>query len=187
MNAIQSALAAKYAKAVVRPAHQKEIVRIIDMIMANQSRYEAVSTRLPSIPWWAVAVIHNMECDLNFHQHLHNGDSLSARTHNVPAGRPKIGDPPYEWEYSAADALTYDGLDRVTDWSIGVALDTFEKFNGVGDRKRNVPTPYLWSFTDQYISGKFVKDNMFDRNAVSEQAGIAGLLKELEHRALVKF
>lgn len=187
MNSIQSALAARYAKASINAVHQKEIGRIIDKIVANQSRYKEVSSRVPSVPWWAVAVIHNMECDLNFLQHLHNGDPLSARTRNVPAGRPKIGSPPFKWEYSATDALVCDGLDKIADWSIGVALDTFEKFNGVGYRKRNIPSPYLWSFTNQYTSGKFVKDNVFDRNAVSDQAGIAGLLKELERRALVKF
>jgi lysozyme family protein len=40
------------------------------------------------IPWYVVAVIHNMEAGQNLRTHLHNGDSLTARTVHVPAGRP---------------------------------------------------------------------------------------------------
>lgn len=186
-NPVRQALAAKYVRAKVNPEHQREISNTIDKIVANKGRYDEVSRRLPTIPWWAVAVIHSMECDLNFHQHLHNGDPLTARTRNDPAGLPRTGSPTFEWEYSAVDALKHDELDKHTDWSVGATLDIFERYNGVGCRALGVPSPYLWSYTDQYVSGKFVADHKYDPHAVSKQSGVVPLLKELERRSLVKF
>jgi lysozyme family protein len=66
----------------------------------------------------------------NFNRHLHNGDPLTSRTVHVPAGRPKSGTPPFTWEQSAVDALAYDGLTQVTDWSIEHVAYVFENFNG---------------------------------------------------------
>ena len=131
------------------------------------------------MPWWVVGILHSMECGLSFHQHLHNGDPLSARTVQVPAGRPKTGTPPFTWEASALDALRCDGLDQVTDWSPGHALMAFENYNGTGYRRRGVPSPYLWSFTDQYRCGKYTTDGRYDAQAVSRQCGCAALLKLL--------
>jgi len=39
----------------------------------------------------------------SFKLHLHNGDPLTARTVNVPKGRPKTGQPPFAWGISAKD------------------------------------------------------------------------------------
>lgn len=38
-----------------------------------------------------------------------------------------------------------------------------------------VPTPYLWSFSNLYIKGKFLKDHVFDPEEASKQVG-AGLV-----------
>ena len=68
----------------------------------------AVGTPL-DIPWWFVAVIHDLEASRNFNAHLHNGDPLTHRTVHVPKNRPP-GNPPFTFEESARDALTLDGL-----------------------------------------------------------------------------
>ena len=39
------------------------------------------------MPWYVIAVIHNMECGLDFTEHLHNGDPLARRTINDPPKR----------------------------------------------------------------------------------------------------
>ena len=68
---------------------------------------------------------------------------------------------------------------RNTDWSIGWALTKLEEYNGLGYAARGLPSPYLWSGTDQYKSGKYVRDGVYDPNAVDSQFGCAGLLKAM--------
>ncbi len=51
-----------------------------------------------------------------------------------------------------------------------------EQYNGLGYANRGIPSPYIWSGTDQYKSGKYVRDGVFDPNAVDTQLGCAGLL-----------
>src|SRR5262249_28019842 len=60
------------------------------------------------VPWFVIAIIHNLEASRAFDRHLHNGDPLTARTRNVPRNRPAAGSPPFTWEESAQDALTFD-------------------------------------------------------------------------------
>jgi len=51
-----------------------------------------------------------------------------------------------------------------------------EIYNGLGYASRGRPSPYVWSGTDQYISGKYIADGVYDPNAVDKQLGCAGLL-----------
>jgi hypothetical protein len=39
-----------------------------------------------------------------------------------------------------------------------------------------LPSPYIWSGTDQYKSGKYVRDGIYDPDVVDGQLGCAGLL-----------
>ena len=41
-------------------------------IFTNKDSYRAVES-LTGVPWFVVGLIHQMECDLDFHEHLHNG------------------------------------------------------------------------------------------------------------------
>jgi hypothetical protein len=119
-----------------------------------------------------------IEGGLNFSTHLHNGDSLSQKTVHVPKGRPD-GNPPFEWIDSAADALGFDGLSSQRNWTLASSLDALEGFNGFGYRRSDIdiPSPYLWSFSNHYTKGKFGSDGHFNRDLVSEQCGAAVLLK----------
>lgn len=157
---------------------QKSAVEFAKRATKNRDRYEAVGGNL-GIPWWFIAGIHLLESSFNFKTHLHNGDSLSARTFRVPAGRPATGNPPFTWEESAVDALRGEGLADLADWSLARALYRWEAYNGFGYRPKAVPTPYLWSFTSIYQKGKFVGDGVFSATAVSKQCGAAALLKAL--------
>jgi len=144
----------------------------------NKSRYDVIANAL-NIPWWFVAGAHLLESSFNFATHLHNGDSLAARTFRVPAGRPTTGSAPYKWEDSAIDAMKYEKLANLSDWSIARALYRWEAFNGFGYRSKGIATPYLWSFSNNYSKGKYVGDGVFSSTAVSKQCGAAVFLKAL--------
>ncbi|AWA29888.1 hypothetical protein HYN48_07245 [Flavobacterium magnum] len=162
----------------LNPAKVNEIDTAVTKIASNKARYQAVATPL-GIPWYVIGVLHNMEAGLNFNCHLHNGDPLTARTVHVPKGQPAKGNPPFTWEYSAADALTGNGLNAWKDWSLGGMLYRIECYNGLGYFRKNLPSPYLWSYTDQYVKGKFAADGQYDPNLVSKQCGAAALLKRM--------
>lgn len=156
---------------------------IISKIVANRARYEAVGNKL-KIPWYFIGVIHNMESSLNFTKHLHNGDPLTARTKQVPAGRPVEGNPPFTWEQSAEDSLKLMKLDQWTDWSLPGMLYKIEQYNGFGYRTKHpgVLTPYLWSFSNHYTKGKYVADGTWSDTAVSNQCGAAVILRRMAER-----
>jgi lysozyme family protein len=147
-------------------------------ILAGRASYEQVSAQTQA-PWWFIGIVHALEASFNFNGHLHNGDPLGARTVQVPRGRPPQWNPPTDWVSSAVDAITFDGNAGVDIWSIEVALFRFERYNGFGYRSRGINSPYLWSFSNQYARGKFVKDGVFDPDAVSRQCGAAVMLKAL--------
>jgi|GEM_PF-3794578 len=170
-------------KQAVISASSTEIQLVTNRIVTNKERYLKIQGKT-NVPWYLVGIIHNLEASGNFACHLHNGDSLSGRTVQVPSGRPKKGNPPFTWEESAVDAIKYDGLHKWKDWSIPGILYCLEKYNGWGYRLYHpeVKSPYLWSGTSVYIKGKYVADGKFDSNAVSQQIGVAAILKELENR-----
>ncbi len=167
-------------------ANRKALVSgIVDSLVAKKTRYEHVGDPL-DIPWWFVAVIHDLEASRNFNAHLHNGDPLTHKTVHVPANRPP-GNPPFTFEESARDALTLDGLAHKDDWSISHALFRFERFNGFGYRKASIdiPSPYLWSFSQHYRKGKFASDGVYDPNLVSQQCGAGVLLRVMVDEGIV--
>jgi lysozyme family protein/peptidoglycan hydrolase-like protein with peptidoglycan-binding domain len=170
----------------IRPERRAEAGRIADRIVEHRDRYERAG-QPHGVPWYVVGIIHQLEASGDFTKHLHNGDPLTARTVQVPAGRPASGHPPFTWEFSAADAMVHDGLDQWRDWSISGTLFVFERFNGFGYRDPDIHlnSPYLWSFSQHWTKGKFTRDRHFDPNAPSSQCGTAILLRLLADRGLV--
>jgi hypothetical protein len=67
-------------------------------------------------------------------------------------------------------------LPQHKDWSAGGALTALEAYNGLGYFKRGVPSPYLWAGTDQYKSGKYVRDGVYDPSVSDVQPGCAGMI-----------
>jgi lysozyme family protein len=172
----------------VNPDRINSVDSIISKILTNKNRYETVGNVL-GIPWYFIAVIHNMESSLNFTRHLHNGDPLTARTIHVPRGRPPTGSPPFTWEESAEDALKLKNLNNWKDWTIPGTLYKIEEYNGWGYRKYHpsVLSPYLWSFSNHYSSGKYVADGNWSDTAKSEQCGAAVILKRLAQKGIIMF
>lgn len=156
----------------------KEVDLIVKKIEDNKGRYEAV-TKLTGVPWFVIAVIHNMESGLSFEKHLANGDPLTARTKQVPKGLPKEGNPPFSFEEAAVAALKHEGFDKISSWSLAEILFCLERFNGLGYRTKNIPTPYLWAASNHYQKGFFTGDHKFDPNAQSKQCGSAVILRRL--------
>ncbi len=173
---------------VINPLRLSDVNRIVSRIVPNRQRYQAVGDAL-NIPWYLIAVIHSLESDLDFTTHLHNGDPLSARTVHVPAGQPRDGNPPFTWEASATDALRAKHLANLADLTLPSILFRIEGYNGFGYRGLTppVPTPYLWSFCNHYIKGKFVADHQFDPNRPSQQCGAAVLLFKMAQNGTITF
>ena len=165
---------------VVKSNRTAAVQRLVNRLLSNRARYQGVE-KFSGVPWYFIAVIHNMESSQNFRRHLHNGDSLTARTVHVPTGRPKNGTPPFTWEFSAADALAYERLGDKSDWSLAGVLHNIEGYNGWGYRRFHPQTlsPYLWGYSNHYISGKYVKDGLWSDTAVSDQCGAAVLLRRM--------
>src|SRR5436190_22259234 len=140
-----------FNQCAIRAEHAAAIESIASKLMTNKPRYDAVADEI-GVPWFFVGAVHNMESSLNFMCHLHNGDPLTARTVQVPAGRPKTGEPPFTWEDSAEDALSMKSLSAQTDWSLAGTLYQLERYNGWGYRlyHPHVLSPYLWSGSNLY-------------------------------------
>lgn len=167
----------------ILPSRASSVENIIKRILVNKDRYLQVGEPL-RIPWYFIAVIHNMESSLSFNGHFHNGDPLTARTKQLPKGRPLQGNPPFTWEESADDALKYQKLDKWNDWSVAGLLYKLEEYNGWGYRAKHphVLSPYLWSFSNHYSKGKYVADGRWSETAVSQQCGAAVLLRRMAEK-----
>lgn len=169
-----------YNSMVIRPRVLQEAQRTAELIKSHQARYEEVSATT-GVPWYFIGILHSLEADLDFRTHLHNGDSLNHRTVQVPAGRPKTGTPPFTWYESAVDALKYDNVGPMQ--TVGQMLEKFERFNGMGSRKHGINSPYLWSGSNHYTRGKYIKDGVWSSTAVSSQIGAAILLRLVMEKA----
>lgn len=169
-----------YAKAQVKES--KIIENRANLIKFYLPRYESVSKKT-GVPWPVIGCIHSLEAGCMMNRHLHNGDPLISRTTHYPSGRPKDGPSdgslPYSWEESAVDALLGHPYLEAAWEGLPYALDYMERYNGLGYRYKHMPSPYLWSCTDVYISGHYTSDGVFNMSAISQQIGAVALLKTL--------
>src|SRR5215467_6531077 len=149
-------------------------------MIAHKNIYEEASAAT-GVPWWMIAVIDMREGGINHlgTRHLHNGDLLTGFTVQVPANRPKVGHgPPFGWVESAIDALRFDSLDTVHNWTIERVLHKLEPYNGLAYYRNNRPSPYIWSCTTVYDpptgpGGKVIVDHGPIENVVDKQNGCA--------------
>lgn len=179
----QTMKVAPWAKAAAKDVAEK--------INLNIDRYKKVAGGLgrgdePLLPW-VIGILHNLESGMDFNTHLHNGDPLANKTVRIPSGRPEfwfdIPKSERTWEMSAVDAMMSAPHRSISDPetinNIGLLLDKVERFNGLGYRKKGIYSPYLWSGTSHYSRGKYVRDGVYDANAVSKQVGFAVVLDEV--------
>jgi lysozyme family protein len=186
-NALKTANAKRWASAKLTRNFSGVAKRLIDA----KARYQAVSART-GVPWPFIAVAHERESSQNWSGSLAQGDPWNKVSVHVPAGR----GPFKSWEDAAVDALVNCApyAARNKDWSIGGTLSMLEQYNGLGqasgpsgwagkpytpERKQRFapqPSAYIWAGTDQYKSGKYVADHVYDSTVVDTQLGCAGLL-----------
>ncbi len=136
-------------------------------------RYKAVEAKT-GVPWFVIAVIHERESSQNWGRSLAQGDPWNQVSTHVPAGR----GPFTSWEAAAIDALVNCGpyLARKKWRDAGEILTNLELYNGAGYANRGVPSPYDWAGTNQYVSGKYVADGVYDPSHVDTQPGCAGMI-----------
>ena len=153
-----------------------EFLPVAKRLVAAKQRYLTVQAKT-GVVWPFIAVTHQRESSQNWARSLAQGDPIDRPSVHVPAGRP-----PGTWEAVAIDALANCGpyAARNKDWSIGGLLTLLERYNGVGYANRGLPSPYLWSGTDQYHAGKYVTDGVFDPDEVDKQLGCAGLIMAMQ-------
>lgn len=166
---LKAANARRWANAEVT----RDVTAVAKRLVASKARYQAVAAKT-GVPWFVIAVIHQRESSQDWTRSLAQGDPWNRVSTHVPAGR----GPFRSWEEAAVDALANCAPHAASnrDWSIGGTLAKLEEYNGLGYAARGRPSPYLWSGTDQYRSGKYVRDGVYDPNVVDSQPGCAGLL-----------
>lgn len=167
----------RWNRAKIVPALLSQVERASKKLLAAKDRYEMVEVKT-NMPWWIIAVIHWRECTADFRRSLAQGDSWRIESVHIPKGRGPFS----SWEEAAIDALTKcpPFIARNEDWSIENALTVLEKYNGLGYAKHNMPSPYLWAMTNQYLRGKYVSDGIYDPTTVDKQIGCAAILKTFD-------
>ncbi|MFL6935607.1 MAG: peptidoglycan-binding protein [Xanthobacteraceae bacterium] len=145
-----------------------------EKILSGKDRYVPIEQKT-GVPWFYIGLVHLRESDCNFNTYLGNGQPLNRRTTIVPIGRG-----PFEsFEAGAIDALQHEDLIGITDWSLERIAFLLEAFNGFGYQAKGINSPYLWSGSNQYTSGKFVADHDFRPDVVDRQLGSMVVLARL--------
>jgi lysozyme family protein len=154
--------------------------RLSEMIAEGQSE-------LVPVPWWFIAVVSEREYGGPPHwdKQLGQGDPLNEKSRDVPANMGPYLEHPGDIT-PGHDAWTRCCLDVLINsapfaakwklWTSGGTLTLWEEYNGLGYAARGIPSAYVWSGTDQYVSGKFVADHVFNANRVDVQEGCAPIL-----------
>lgn len=182
--ALKAANARRWANMHVRAARLPEFKATAERLYASKNRFEGVTDMLihngrQPVPWWFTAIISEREYGGPPHwdKQLGQGDPLDHVSTHDPKGR----GPFRTWEDGALDALVNCApfAARWSDWSIGGTLTLWEEYNGLGYAAHGVPSAYVWSGSDQYLAGKFVRDHVFDPKKVDVQEGCAPLLAML--------
>lgn len=176
LTKLATANRARWLSMKIRPERAAEFAPVARRLCAAKARYLTVE-KATDVPWWFTAVTHQRESSQSWTRSLAQGDPWDRVSIHVPAGR----GPFKSWEDAAIDALVNcpPYAARNKDWSPGGAMTMLERYNGVGYANRGIPSPYVWSGTDQYASGKYVADGVFDPQTVDKQLGCAPLIKSM--------
>jgi lysozyme family protein len=182
--------ASMHMKADRIAAFHATAVRLCEPIA--KARYQAVTDRLielkmQPVPWWFIAIVSEREYGGPPHwdKQLGQGDDLHAKSIHVPSGmgpylnHPGDITPGFDaWTRCCVDVLINSApfAAKWTLWTAGGVLTLWEEYNGLGYAARNVPSAYVWSGSDQYVSGKFIRDHVYRQSTVDVQEGCAPIL-----------
>lgn len=155
----------------INPVKEVEIENAVNKMLNNKSYYE-----MTRIPWYYIGCIHILEGNGNLKNSLYNGQPWNQKSTIVPVG---VG-PFNSWEdHLNFTVNTY--MKNFTDFSFSSVLYNLESHNGFGYAMYHpeINTPYLWSYSNHYVSGKYGSDGKYDPTLVSRQPGCAVLIKKL--------
>jgi lysozyme family protein len=174
---------ARWGKATFKTSSLAVARKVAQRLVAPtaKARYQHVE-KLTGVPWFAIAMIHEREASQRWDRQLGQGDPLAHVSVHVPKGRGPFA----TWEEGAIDALVNCGpyAAKWKDWTPGGMLTLQEMYNGLGYARMGRSSAYIWSGSNQYVSGKYVSDGIYDANVVDTQLGCAVMLKammELDH------
>lgn len=174
-----------WLSAIIDPIHKPHIASIASICLGYWSLYTAVKDAC-GIPEYVTACLDYRESDFDHTCYLANGDPLFnsdgvlMKTIHAPKG---LG-PCKSWVDAAVLSLQDSGLTNNKDWSIAETLFQIESYNGLGYQDRDIYSPYLWSGTNLYKSGKYIADYVFDPNVVDKQMGCVPILRALQFKGI---
>lgn len=146
---------------------------------SHKATYDEIARR-SGVPAQLVTAIHYRESSCNFSTYLHNGDPLGYPTTHVPVGV-------YFTNFTdaAVDALLRFswlrdkyGLNAYSR-DMAAMMAFAETYNGLGYYNRGRTSPYVYSGTNVYTSGKYVADGYFDPYTIDRQPGVYILVNKL--------
>lgn len=165
----------------IRPAQRAQVNAVARRLIGSKPRYQQVSA-ITHVPWVVIAVLHMLEDGGDFSGVFHNGEHIigtGRRTVRPPQNRGPFS----TWEESAIDAVTMPphNLHEVDRWTIERTCYELERYGGFRyrDHHPEVKSPYLWSFSNNYESGKYADDGWFDPNAVEPQFGAMPIIRQI--------
>jgi lysozyme family protein len=182
LRSVYDANASRIAKMQkrLRGNQASDLRAFLDHYNRNKARYQAVADAV-HLPPELIAALHWRESTGDFGTYMHQGDPLGRRPRHHPTNIPTF----YKWEDSAIHAFGHkawlrDDL-RLTENSTDLAtLATYaEYYNGLGYYQRRIPSPYVFSGTDQYNRGKYVSDGKYSRRTRDGQLGVVTMIQAI--------
>lgn len=162
------------------PAAQKFAKRAI----SHKVEYQAISETIKNqtgkfVPWWFIPLVHERECVRgvdNWTCNIGQGTPFNQKSHIKPYNGPFSS-----FRAAAVAALVNEAPHAAnnTNWSGGGVMTISEQYNGTGYARKGLPSPYVWSGTNQYVKGKYVADGKFNAEKVDTQLGVAISLKAM--------
>ncbi|WP_166246389.1 CHAP domain-containing protein, partial [Paenibacillus turpanensis] len=158
-----------------------QLKKFAEKYKENKETYEKIAEKT-NIPPQLIAALHYRESSGNFKTYLHNGEPLGQTTTKVPAGI-------YFDNFidAAVDAIQRQIKSKGNTFGLTadsndiVAMLTFaEQYNGWGYYNKDVVSPYVYSGTNVYTSGKYTSDGVYNPSVKDKQPGVYIMLKSLE-------
>lgn len=177
---IHNELSMLYRTMLVKPIGRQKKGHVnwyMKQMKKNEEMYKDaakyVLPRCAKVPWQVIGVLHAMEAGFDRDEQILNGQPWNRKTTIVPRD---MG----PWSsFNESCVAGMEIKDRPRKWTLGATLDFLEKWNGLGYRRKNKNSPYLWAYSNHQEVGKYVRDGVYDPKAVSLQVGAAVLLKQL--------
>lgn len=158
-------IAELYESARLKPSMLWQIRLAGQHILHYRHQYEPVAERA-GIPWWTLGLIHMREASGDFNLRIKDGSPLRGSE---------------SWSDSALATIKPRNKHGLTVSGDVEAEGQFcEEWNGLGYRARGINSPYLWSGTQHYLEGKYVRDGEFNSSFVDKQPGVMAVRKWLE-------